>query len=107
MEEKSARKGLLRRTRVIEQLRCLCESKDHVKGMDDTPTKSAVADRDDPMQQLEDIGETPVVPSPCKKRMRKGYTYVVLRVSIAETIGATQFRGVRVLRSQKNSLWTH
>ena len=104
---KSARKGLLRRTRVIEQLRGLCESNDPTTGMDDTPTKSAVADRDDPMQQLEHIGETTVVPFPCKKRMRKGYTDVVLRVSIAETFGATQLRDVRVLRSQKNSLCSH
>ena len=49
---KAARQGLLRRTRVIEQLRCLCESKDHVKGMGDPPTKSGVADLYDPLQQL-------------------------------------------------------
>ena len=83
------------------------KSNDQVTGMNDTPPKSAVADIDDPMQQLEHIGETTVVPFPCKKRMRKGYTDVVLRVSIAETFGATQLRGVRVLRSQKDSLWIH
>ena len=102
---KAARQGLLRRARVIEQQQSLCESNDQVTGMDDTPTKSAVADIDDPMQQLEHIGDTTELPLPCKKRTRKGYTDVVLRVSIAETFGATQFREVRVLRSQKKSRW--
>ena len=50
---KSARKGLLRRARVIERLRSLCGSNDHVKGMDDTPTKAAVPDVNDPMHQLD------------------------------------------------------
>ena len=75
--------------------------------MDDTPTKSAVAGIDDPMQQLEHIGDTTELPLPGKKRMREGYTDVVLRVSIAETFGTTQLRTVRVLRSHINSLWVY
>ena len=39
--------------------------------------------------------------------MRKGYTDVVLRVSIAETFGTAQLWTVRVLRSHMNSLWVH
>ena len=64
---KAARKGLLRRTRVIEQLRSLCESNDQVKGMDDTPTKAAVTDVNDPMQQLTDLGGTTELPLQRKK----------------------------------------
>jgi hypothetical protein len=75
--------------------------------MDDTPTKSAAADIDDPMQQLEHIGDTTELPLPCKQRMRKVYTDVVLRVSTAETVGTAQLRTVRVLYSQKNSLRVH
>ena len=102
---KSARKGLLRRTRVIEQLRSLCESNDPTTGMDDTPTKSAVADIDDPMQQLDHIGDTiELITIATQKRMRKWDIDVVLRVSMAETFGTTQLRTVRVLRSHKNSL---
>ena len=104
---KSGPKWTPPKVRVMEQLRSLCESNDQVTGMDDTPTKSAVADIDDPMQQLEHIGDTTELPLPRKKRMRKGYTDVVLRVSMAETFGTTQLRTVRVLRSHKNSLWVH
>jgi hypothetical protein len=68
----AARQGLLRRTRVIEQLRSLCESNDQVTGLGDTPTKSAVADINDPAQQLELIGDTTELPFPRKKRLRKG-----------------------------------
>ena len=75
--------------------------------MDDTPTKSAVADIDDPMQQLEHIGDTTELPLLRNKRMRKGYTDVALHVSIAEKFGTTRLRTVRVLRSHMNSLWVH
>ena len=62
--------------------------------MGDPPTMSAVADLDDPMQQLEHIGDTTELPLPRNKRM-------------AETCGATQLRTARVLRSHMNSLWVH
>ena len=44
---------------------------------------------------------------PRKKRVRKWYINVVLRVSMAETFGTTQLRTVRVLRSHMNNLWVH
>ena len=47
----------LRRTRVIEELRSLCEISNKENGADDTPVKAAVADVNDPLQLFDDNGD--------------------------------------------------
>ena len=52
---KGAQKGGLRTTRVIENLRSMCQDINTENGTDDTTEKSAVADVNDPMQELDTI----------------------------------------------------
>ena len=85
----------------------MCQDINTKRGTDDPTEKSAVADVNDPMHQLDGIGDTTEQLVKRSKQMPKRNLDVAQRVSMAETFGTTQLRTVRVLRSHMNSFWVH
>ena len=67
---RGAQKGYLRTTRVIENIRSLCQDINTQNGTDDTTETSAVADVNDPMQEL-DIIAVDTTPQRENSRKRK------------------------------------
>ena len=100
---KGAQKGYLRTTRVIENIRSLCQDIITKNGTDDTTETSAVAGVNDPMQVLDEIA-VDTTPQRVKRRKRKRgvCTGVMQRVSMPELFNAMQLRTVRVVFTPKN-----
>ena len=69
--------------------------------------KPAVADQNDPTQQLEDIGDTEDHLAKRRKQVKKRSYDAVHCVEMHEKFGTPQLRTVRAMRSGKNVPWTH
>jgi len=104
---RTCQRGGLRRTHIIEQIRDkLCNS---AGGHDDAniAVGSAVADKADPMEQLEDLGDTEDHAAKRKKPMKTKLSQQVRCVQMNEKLHQPQLRAVRALLTGKNILWVH
>jgi hypothetical protein len=104
---RSCHRGGLRRTRIIEELREKLESNAEAHAHATTAVRSAVADQEDPMLQLEELV---VIEEHAAKRTKPEKRRCVdnlQSVEVNEKLGMPQLRTVRVMCSTRNTLWIH
>ena len=107
---RTCQKGGLRRTQVLEDLREKLLEATPGDGRAKQSDGSAVADEADPMQRLEDLGET--TEGMAAKRRKKGKARCCEQVSCIEmpaNLGKPQLRPVRAMLGARNGsvLWMH